>query len=859
MLNLEAFSNCIRENLKDRRFGKERADEVIQKFEDRAKVHVAAGRTETDAALLAMRDTFDSMAKDTAERVKRTAAQLAAQAAHNDRIAQGLKTDLKLFDAGRAEGQKKTSRGEALAHAAVSLIESDQRFKGTNYLTDKTNVIGEANALWDSGLSKIGKGRFGVQRGVAYLDNIIREIKGENTGDVAAKELAGSWLKISDYLVDRFNEVGGSMGRLPNYIPQKVNAARLFEMGRDEFAKLYSRLIDWDKTRWPDGSLIDPGDRARLLIGGKDEKGKHTFGVFDTMTTDGATKLDPTSFRGNGRAAGNMLDDHRFFHFKDAASWLEVHSKLGDGNAFEVMMHHIEGMAHKIALVKTFGPNPEMASQNIAAIVRKKAAALGGVEANKASAFMKNRFDPMIDMVLRSNPMDPHSNIAAFVGATSNVLNAAQGGSIALSAIPGDFMTSAAVKSQNNFGAFNGLGFAMKAFFTHMDWSREALTNAGFVVEGLIRSTYGHQRFGAFATVGPHITRRLSDLTMRGTMLSGLTDAQRMGGQVSAMNTLHNFAGREFEGLPIKHVFDRYGITKEDWDVFRKEVPAYFPKPDWGWRRPLDILKAEHVQNRRELFDKFQGMVLRESRDMVPDTTLAGSVMLKGTSRPDTIRGAVLHSFAMYKNFAVSGPMLYARRAMTSPSVKGRLGTIAGLTAAMTVAGAVALQLKELRDGRDLLPMDNPSFWPRAALAGGGAGIAGDFLTAGVNRFGKGPAETASGPLFGALGDTTQLVFGDMFAFANNVGSLDEGVKTKSQTPQKLLEYVKRYNPLSNLWWAKLALNREVFDRMQELADPKIYQKRRNQERAQRKQYGNEYWWAPGAREPERLPQYKGN
>jgi len=235
---------------------------------------------------------------------------------------------------------------------------------------------------------------------------------------------------------------------------------------------------------------------------------------------------------------------------------------------------------------------------------------------------------------------------------------------------------------------------------------------------------------------------------------------------------------------------------------------------------------------------------------MIPEATIEGSVALKDTTRPDTLPGALLSSFAMYKNFPISFAMIYGRLGMTAPGTWGKLKFFAGLGAAMTLVGAVGTQMREISRGREPLPMnpiENPAFFGKALLSGGALSIWGDFLFNGVNEFGKGPQDIAAGPLVAFAGDTTQLVLGDIFQWADSVGSLGDK-EFKSTTASKAVDYARRYTPGTSIWWSRLALEREVWDRFQELADPNAYQKRQRRMRKQRKDYGNEYWFAPGER-----------
>lgn len=849
MLTLDAFANCIRENLKDKHYGKDRADEIIKDFDKRAKMHQQAGRSDSDAAILAMRETFDRIGEAGTERAKRTAKMLTVQAQNLARIKQGLTAQVTIRDNNKKIMGGEASRGEAVARAAVSLIEADPRFKGLSYASLRDVYRKQLFSIMGDVLDKVGKGAYGRQKGAVHFPNAVREIFGEKTEDKLAHDFAHAWLKVSDLGVDLFNQAGGSMRKLQRYIPQSRSIAKVVQNGGEDgadFVKFHMGATDWDRTRWPDLSVIDPADRPKVL---KD--------IYDTYATDGATKIDATAFRGQGQAMGNLLDNNRFLHYKDATSWMQAHELYGDGNLFDVMSKHIDSMAHRTAMVDTFGPNPEATFANIKAMVKKTTAALSPQDKMAADAVLKNKFEPMMELVTRRNPMNPESWSGALTIGTSNILTAAQLGSSALLAIPGDFMQSVAVRAINHMDLFGGVGHYFKTLVTDREFMEKIAAQSGFVHDETVMSHYAATRFTGVATLGPSVTRTISDGVMRASLLAGHTRAGRWSAQAEFMGAMQRAAAQDFESLPFNRVMQRYGITPSDWDMFRNNVKAWQPRQDINFLRPIDILSSDLPKgtNAQTLYNKFQSMVMQESKNMVPESTIEATAALKGTSRPDTLMGVIMHSFAMYKNFPISFWHIYGRLGMTSPSVKGRLGFYAGLGAGMTMVGAMGVQMRELASGRDPMPMDNSAFLMKSFLAGGALSIWGDFLFSGLNRMGGGPTETAAGPLIGFMGDSAQLAFGEPFKWINAVGSLDKEGSSNEAT--KAVQYMQRYTPGSNLWWARLALQRQVWDRLQEMADPKVYNKRRVQQQQQMQQYGNQYWSPPGSRTYERLPQYR--
>lgn len=833
MFNSQDFVACVQDNLKARGFHHKRIKEITDAFEQRAKGYTQRGMNATDASVLAMRETFENMSRETAERAKRTAKMLSIQAQNNSLIEQALKVNTSSF---LMDG-KPGGVGTAIARAAVSLIEDDPRFVNTSYSTAKDVTRGQLFAIFGDVLDKVGKGAFGRQKGKAHLDNIIREVKGESTGDATAREFATAWMKVQDLAVDLFNQAGGSMRKLERYIPQSQNSVKVLRAGEARWIDVHMKAIDWNETRWPDGTMIEPDAREGVLRE-----------VYKTLSTNGANKIDASAFRGRGKAVGNQLDNHRFMHYKDADSWLAVHQEFGDGNIFDAFVRHIDDMSHRIALVETFGPNPEMTVGNLNSIVRKKAAEQGPKALADAEAVMKNKFEPMFETVMRDNPMDPNSTLGNLVVGVGNILTAAQLGSASLLAIPGDFMQAAAVRALNNMGLFDGVGYYVKSIATDPAFMKQIATQSGFVMDEVVMSTYASSRFTGLATYGPAITRRISETVMRASLMSGHTRSARWAVQAEFMGMMNRYKGSAFEDLPFNRMMERYGITPDEWDAFRNGVKPWTPRQGTEFLRPIDVLQSG-IGNAEGLYKKFQGMIFEEARKMVPEATIEGAVTLKDTTRPDTLVGALLHSFAMYKNFPVSFAMIYGRLGMTSRTVQGRIAFYAGLGAAMTAVGALGTQMREISKGREPLPMDNAAFLGKAFLSGGALSIYGDFLFAGINQFGSGPSDQVAGPLVNFVGDTTNLVLGDVFQWADTVGSLSDK-EFKSTTAGRAVEYAKRYTPGTSLWWARLALERQVFDRLAEVADPKAYQKRRKQMRKQKQDFGNDYWWAPGDRLP---------
>lgn len=854
MFGTQNFVNCINEQMTARGFGEKRRDEIIDRFMGLREMYHSQGQV-VDADMLAMQRVFAEVIEATQTRARLASHNLAKAADIRDRI---YGAERRTFFGGSMKADP--------GRAAVSLIEHDPRFGGLSVSTEKESARGRLFAVMSDVLEKFGKGFMGVQRGKAHLSNVVREAFGENTGDVAAKELSTAWRKTHELSVDMVNQAGGALKKLADWhMPQMQTVAKLVRAGFDEWAQVHMNALDWGKMAWPNGAPIEPAKRMDVLQE-----------VYNTLKTGGANKIKPGSFSGMGSAVGNMVDEHRFLIYKDAQSWLDVHERYGDGSVFDLMVQHIDDMAHQIALIQVFGSNPSHMADTAKAWAMKRAADLDNASnapskdrtnVSTTTATLKNKFDPMYDLVVHGNPLDPDNKAAAAVVGTGNVLTSAMLGAASLLAIPGDFVTRAAVKMFNAQGIspFDGVSFYLRSVATDRKFMREIAAQSGFIMDEAVAMNYAMQRFTGIATVGPAITRRLADMTMRASFMSGHTSAARWTAQAEFMGMMARHASTAFDDLPFKDIAQRYGIGAQEWDAFRQNVQPWSPAnhPEIKFLRPIDVLNATITQRslfgdaNNDLYRMFQGMITDQARMMVPESTIEAAAMLKGTTRPDTLIGAVGYSFAMFKNLPATMMMTYGRLATTSPHIVGRLGFVAGLGAALTVAGAFSTQMKEIVKGRDPLPMNTAAFWGKALLSGGALSIWGDFIFQGLGEHNRGIVQTLAGPLGQFVEDTSELALGDTAKFLGSSGTLKKD-DPYAGTLAKAVEYARRYTPGTSIWWARSALERQVFDRLQELADPRAYQAQRRKMDRQRREYGNEYFWQPGARVPDRAPSLDG-
>ena len=313
-------------------------------------------------------------------------------------------------------------------------------------------------------------------------------------------------------------------------------------------------------------------------------------------------------------------------------------------------------------------------------------------------------------------------------------------------------------------------------------------------------------------------------------------------------------AAKGFKDLDpnFKSTLQRYNINQSDWDVIRATNP--YDKKGAKFIRPTDLMDRADLDPslRESVATRYLEMINTETNFAVPSNSLRGRVFLTGDSQPGTVTGELSRSFAMYKNFGVTVVNTHLMRGMTLDKTASKGGYYANLLISTTMMGALALQLKEISKGRDPRDMfgdseETAKFWFAAFMQGGGLGIFGDFLNSGTNRFGGGLAETIAGPVAGFGDDILKLSVGNLYQAATGDDTNAAG---------ELVKFTQRYLPGSSLWYARLALERKVWDQLQLMTDPKARSKFRRAETKYRRDFGQKYWWGPGDTAPTRAPRY---
>ncbi len=814
-----SFRKCIEDGITAGEIKQDQADEYLNLFDDLVEQYngqLGPGPAQTKAGI----DAAEAVRKKAIERKRRTMLQAMTW----------KKISLDMENYKTITGQKDPGR------AALAFFEQDATSKHLSIVQLQAAIERSATRKMDKFLATFRRDLLGRTRNKAQINNLLREIFDEDTGDAAARELSQGWKESSEYLRKRFNAAGGAIPKRKDWgLPQTHSTLKVREASERDWINFVSSRLDLDKMIDQQTGLKFSPEKLELAL--KD--------VYETIRTDGMSKVKPSG-SGYGKALASKNTDHRFLVFKNADAWMEYQDKFGGDNPFDIMMGHISNMSRDIAFMERLGPNPMATKEFIKQTIRKGAA--GDAKAEDRVASQSKKIDELYNILNGTNNQPINRKLAVTMAGTRQLLQSAQLGAAAISALT-DVNFNRIARQMNGLPQTKTLMQYLKLVSPLGAEEKGRLAvRLGLTAEGWSTLAAAQMRYTGDIS-GPEVTRRIADFVMRASFLSPWTQAGRWAFGMEFLGKLADDAGKPIDELdPVfRKALERYNLGGEYWDIIR-QTELY----DYNGAK---FLRAEDIEFRtdidprlaRDLATRVMAMVETETNFAVPSTSVRGRAALTGDVQPGTIGGELVRSFAMYKNFGVTLVNTHIMRGAATPGVKGKGRYFADLLISTTIMGALAIQLKEMSKGRDPRSMEDPEFWGAAFLQGGGLGIYGDFLFSDVNRFDRGLSETIAGPVVGFGNDLKNLTIG-------NISEAIRGEDTKAAS--EMINFAARYAPGASLWYMRLGLERMVFDQAKLWADPKANQKMRRNVRKYQREYGQDYWWSPGQTQPSRSPDF---
>jgi hypothetical protein len=767
----------------------------------------------------------------------------------------------------------RNARGEPdPAKALVYLIEHNGQVAMPDGMS---SVVGRSNAIVGLSMAKMEEVLHtfrrtwvtGSTRETARLTNLVREAFGEDTGDTAAKGLAKAWSDVAEALRQRFNAAGGAIGKLVHWgMSQHHDRRALLRAGMETWIGYITPRLDLARMKHPlTGNAMTAADLRSSLEW-----------IWRNITSDGWHERDPTAQRRGLGAISNQRAESRFLHFKNADAWLEYQEAFGGGaDPFAAMMSHIRGMAEDVAAMEILGPNPAAMLTYLENFVTRQAALRMTGDAKavfpKRAEYTAAGYDASGNWLTSKNPEDyargqirlardmwdihrgaagaaVNQRMADAFGVVRNLNVASKLGGATLSAVMD-------LGFQHMARAFAGLPQGMmhaevvKAFATGP--KRDAVA-AGLILDTALHVLHAEARWVG-GMHGPAWSSYLADRVIAASGLQAWTQAGRHAFGLSFMAELARQAGKPLADLPpaLQRTFRRYGLTAADWDAMRLDADVQAGRD--LFLKPAAVERQMKLAGRdgERIGERYLEMILQETEYAVPQGTLQAKARAYGGLKRGTLRDEAFRSMGQFKMFGISVALLQGQRLATEMVENGAwrgAGYAAALLVTGTLYGALAMQMKQVAQGKDPRPMggkDGWKFWGGAILQGGGAGIYGDFLASETNRMGGGLARTVIGPTGDLAASVLSLTSGNLAEYLRG---------EKTNTGREAVRFLGQNTPGGSLWYLRLAYERTVLDQLQKLADPEAHTAFRRRIENTQRDFGNRFFWAPGETGPRRAP-----
>jgi len=810
-----SFYDCIEAGKDVGAIAQKQADEALTVYEN-LYTEYSKTMSETEAAALASKDAIFALEKKSNNKVRIINLQ--------KRAFREVEKNLNSFN-----------NGKDLGEAAVNLIDSTDRANFSGLDNRRNAVFGMAQSMMADVLATFRrKGAFGIVGEKATAIDLVNVAFGKDVNNAAAKELYKAWESAAEYLRKSFNKYGGDIPKAKNWFPTLHDSELMLKSTADDWVNFITPLLNRGEMKSPlTGKPLTDAQFKKSL-----------YESYETITSDGWSKVKEGGGK-NQTALYNKGRNHKFLVFKDGDSWVQYQNSFGNSHPFMAMMQHLDSMSRDIATIQILGPNPNATIKRIKNTAERQAYTQGQKAVAKAKRNL-NTFDNVYDLFTGKaiDPVNPF--IANFGGTIRNIATSAQLGATFLLALPTDLATQSLTALFSKTPQIKTLMSIIKNMNPLTVTERGLIAvRSGLIADNWIAIAASQARFVGELT-GSDFSKRVADTVLRASLLSPWTQAGKFAAGVESMAAFASVSKIPFNKLDVKvqNLLKRNGLDIH-WDVIRNSVAN--KNTGAAILRPSDILQSKMVSETEAniIALRYLEMINKEVSFAVPSVTLTARQALTGNIKRGTISGEIIQSFAQYKSFPMTLYFTHIRRGLDEETLSSKSKYLGYLVTSMTMAGAAAIQMNSIKDGKDPRSFKDPNLWKEALVKGGGLSLAGDVLLGDINTYGGGLTNLTSGPALKFSEDFIKLT-------AGNAQEVVAGKETKIAA--EATSFAKKYTPGKSIWYLKLATERLVFDSLQKIADPKAMQKIREKERKLNKDTGQQYWWSGKDKLPDRGP-----
>lgn len=646
-----------------------------------------------------------------------------------------------------------------------------------------------------------------------------------SSNNVEARQIAEAIQRVQKNLLDRKNRNGANIGELANYVVrQRHDPNRLRDAGFDKWYDDIRGLLD-DRTF--EGIRGGEAGRKAFLREAYEHLESGNFQKASSVTGEDG-KVDPlTAFKGPANLA-KKLSGSRVLHFKDGKSSFQYAQKYSGKNLITSVLDGISNDAESIALMEVLGTNPEAMLENF---IRNR-----DDITDRGARRLRNALKEL-DGTTRAVGASQTKVLGADMPAVAASLRALQNMSKLGFATISSFSDIASKASllqretgRSFFESYNEAILDVMRGFTDTQ-KREFSYYLGTGLDTFLGSI--HSRFGADDQL-PGMMTKAQQTYFKLNGMQFWNSAQKDGvAKILAADLAEN-VGKSFDDMPIelRKTLELYDIRPAELALFRKvdrkgpDGREYVFASMVNDIADADIDAAASARFGRtnvtpELRQQFRddlrtriSAYYADSADAAVPTPGARerAIMNQGTKRGTPV-GEAIRMIMQFKSFPITFVTKGLQRQYYGQKAVGRSGTIgiAQLMLGTTAMGYVANATKDILKGREPREVFSKERALRsfadAFVAGGGAGIYGDFLFGEYNRYGQSFTQTLAGPTFGTLDDVARI-YGNMMS-----GDLDKA-------GERAVNFAFRNIPGANLFYAKMAIDYMFLYGISEMMNP---------------------------------------
>lgn len=545
-----AYTHCIARL--QQAAGRELSDAEIKGIYERihkAALDIKAGRAETKTG-----DMFDNVVSDAAQKAAADLIHEAEQKARQAHL-QMVKMSARIRDA------------DTMAASGIAPLDAVERTIVRDY-SGKTNVesmeqrVAGHKAYFGSKLlstwDALGKDWLGFFQNREKLLMLIKELRGEDTGDALAKKGAKAFHDVAEEARRTFNAAGGDIGRLDDWgMPQHHSQIKVATAGRDAWTDAILPLLD--RTRYAD-DIGNAWDDARM----REFLGK----AWDTIATDGHANAEPGTFTGSGKR-GNRHAESRQIHFKDAESVIGYWNTFGEKTAVEILHGHIDTMARDIGFIEHFGPNPDITYRTLRDRALRAATVADPVKTESLEG-RAVKLDILYDYAAGKIKPSANQKLSAVADGIAHLNAAGKLGGAALASLFGDKPMMEAVSHLNNLPMLQRWRTELALLNPANAADRRLMQQQGLMIEN-VRSGLArfYEGLGSTGTTG-----KLANAVMRITGMNAINDIRKGAFGTSLMSAIGDqiAAGKGFADLDKTDIraLKHYGISADDWAIWQQ-------------------------------------------------------------------------------------------------------------------------------------------------------------------------------------------------------------------------------------------------------------------------------------------------